>query len=92
MRAPEDELFEFNDSKILEQEMEELEDDLVQNTGNEEKERKDRYIGGIDPVTGLRNGHGTYKYSNPYFTYEGEWVDGLKHGNGWLKFADGGYF
>ena len=28
---------------------------------------KDRYVGGIDPVTKLRNGQGTYTYTNPYF-------------------------
>ena len=28
---------------------------------------KDRYVGGIDPVTKLRHGQGTYTYTNPYF-------------------------
>jgi hypothetical protein len=52
--------------------------------------KKDRYVGGIDPQTGLRDGTGTYKYVNPYFTYEGQWDHGVKHGKGILRFSDGG--
>ena len=48
-------------------------------------------MGQVSPETGLRHGTGTYRYSNPFFTYEGDWVDGQKHGQGLLKFSDGGY-
>lgn len=33
------------------------------------KVTKDRYVGAIDPVTKLRNGQGTYTYTNPFFQY-----------------------
>lgn len=83
MRVPEDEPYEINDSRILEE---------IEEVNNIDVSKKDRYVGGIDEVTGLRQGQGSYKYSNPYFKYEGEWVNGYKHGNGTLKFADGGYY
>ena len=53
--------------------------------------KKDRYIGQVNPDTGLRHGQGVYKYKNPYFQYEGEFVDGVKHGKGKLIFSDGGF-
>lgn len=55
------------------------------------KPKQDNYVGEVNPHSGLRHGTGTYKYSNPYFTYEGEWENGKKHGQGVLKFSDGGY-
>ena len=33
----------------------------------EYKVTKDRYVGGIDPVSKLRHGHGTYTFTNPFF-------------------------
>lgn len=51
-----------------------------------------RYQGEISITTGRREGHGKYSYPNPYFTYEGEWLDGKKHGQGRLSFSDGGYY
>ena len=53
---------------------------------------KDRYVGEISAETKLRHGKGKYKYPNPYFTYEGDWVDGVKDGQGVLYFADGGRY
>ena len=55
-------------------------------------EQKDRYKGDIDPVTKLRAGTGTYTYTNPFFQYQGEWVDGKKHGRGVLLMKDGSRF
>lgn len=34
---------------------------------------KDRYVGGVDPVSKLRHGQGTYTYTNPFFQYQGEY-------------------
>ena len=39
-----------------------------------------KYIGEIDPSTKLRNGKGIYFYDNPYFKYEGDYLQGKKHG------------
>lgn len=39
---------------------------------------KDRYVGEVDPTTKLRNGQGCYTYVNPYFQYQGTWVNGVK--------------
>ena len=47
------------------------------------------YIGSIDPETTRRHGLGKYTYSNPFFTYEGEYVDGKKNGRGTLKMNSG---
>jgi hypothetical protein len=83
MRAPEDDIRETDNSQYREE----------GETGSIlQDDKKDRYVGGIDPVTGLRVGKGRYKYSNPYFAYEGQWENGQKQGYGVLKFSDGGYF
>lgn len=39
----------------------------------------------------LRNGFGIYQYENKYFRYEGEWKNGIKHGQGKLIMKDGSY-
>lgn len=33
-----------------------------------------------DIVAGRRHGFGTYTYPNAFFKYEGQWVNGVKHG------------
>ena len=38
---------------------------------------------------GLRDGKGTYAFQNRFFTYEGEWVAGVMHGEGVLRMASG---
>lgn len=53
---------------------------------------KGRFKGDTDPVTKLRNGTGTYTYTNNYFQYQGEWVNGRKHGEGVLLMKDGSSF
>ena len=53
---------------------------------------KGRYQGGIDPATKLRNGEGTYSYTNSFFQYQGNWVNGVKTGEGALIMGDGGYY
>ena len=40
----------------------------------------------------LRHGVGVYHYPNKFFTYEGEWREGKKHGTGKLILGDGGYY
>ncbi|XP_070561025.1 MORN repeat-containing protein 1-like isoform X3 [Ptychodera flava] len=40
----------------------------------------------------LREGYGKYIYSNSFYTYEGEWRDGKKHGHGKLLMKDGSYY
>lgn len=47
------------------------------------------YEGPVDPVTRLRHGFGTYRYPNKFFTYVGNFNQGVKEGEGTLKFADG---
>jgi len=83
MRAPESEVRESSDSRLREE---------GEGASVLLDDKKDRYAGEVDPVTGLRNGKGRYKYSNLYFTYDGQWEDGMKHGYGLLKFSDGGFF
>lgn len=39
-----------------------------------------------------RHGHGAYEYKNKFFRYEGEWVEGRKHGTGTLMLGDGGSY
>lgn len=56
------------------------------------KDQKGRYRGDINPVSKLRNGTGTYTYTNPFFQYQGEWVNGKKHGQGVLIMKDGSKF
>eukprot|EP00877_Chromochloris_zofingiensis_P003782 jgi/Chrzof1/13404/Cz07g31220.t1 len=41
---------------------------------------------------GVRNGHGTYVYPNRFYAYDGEYVEGKKHGHGRLMMADGGMY
>jgi hypothetical protein len=55
-------------------------------------DQKDRYKGDIDPATKLRSGTGIYTYTNPFFQYQGEWVNGKKHGQGTLLMRDGSSF
>ncbi|XP_078695953.1 MORN repeat-containing protein 1-like isoform X3 [Branchiostoma floridae x Branchiostoma belcheri] len=50
----------------------------------------DRYVG--ETKRQLRDGFGVYKYPNSFFTYEGEWVKGKKHGHGKLLMNDGTYY
>jgi hypothetical protein len=33
-----------------------------------------------DIVAGRRHGYGTYTYANSFFKYEGQWENGVKHG------------
>lgn len=37
------------------------------------------------------SGQGSYRYSNPTFSYDGDWVNGCKHGRGRFMFSDGGF-
>lgn len=37
-------------------------------------------------------GFGIYAYENKYFRYEGEWLNGVKHGNGKLVMNDGSFY
>mmetsp|Transcript_79924 Transcript_79924/g.232011 ORF Transcript_79924/g.232011 Transcript_79924/m.232011 type:complete len:408 (+) Transcript_79924:31-1254(+) len=43
-------------------------------------------------VQGLRHGRGRYTYPNTFFTYDGEWVEGQKHGQGKLILGDGSLY
>eukprot|EP00057_Strongylocentrotus_purpuratus_P008627 XP_011663101.1 PREDICTED: MORN repeat-containing protein 1 isoform X2 [Strongylocentrotus purpuratus] len=49
-----------------------------------------RYVGETRNQT--RHGYGVYKYSNKFFTYEGEWKEGKKHGHGKLLMSDGSFY
>merc|ERR1712166_1296640 len=40
----------------------------------------------------LRHGWGRYDYPGGVYSYEGEWFEGQKHGDGTLRFADHGNF
>ncbi|CAE7414894.1 MORN1 [Symbiodinium sp. CCMP2592] len=51
-----------------------------------------RYEGEVSISSGQREGRGTYFYTNPYFVYEGEWLDGKKHGQGRLTFGEDGFY
>mmetsp|Transcript_46259 Transcript_46259/g.86370 ORF Transcript_46259/g.86370 Transcript_46259/m.86370 type:complete len:440 (+) Transcript_46259:33-1352(+) len=51
-----------------------------------------RYEGEISIASGQREGKGKYFYTNPYFVYEGEWLDGKKHGQGRLTFGEDGFY
>ncbi|CAK8997745.1 unnamed protein product [Durusdinium trenchii] len=51
-----------------------------------------RYQGEVSIATGQREGKGTYYYTNPYFIYEGDWLDGKKHGQGRLSFGEDGFY
>ena len=52
----------------------------------------ERYRGDVNPANGKRHGKGAYAFPNPFFTYEGDFVDGAKHGAGRLSMADGGWY
>jgi hypothetical protein len=47
-----------------------------------------RYSGGVKGT--VRHGTGEYRFSNPYFTFEGSYVDGKRNGHGRLLFGAGG--
>mmetsp|Transcript_56884 Transcript_56884/g.144247 ORF Transcript_56884/g.144247 Transcript_56884/m.144247 type:complete len:386 (-) Transcript_56884:15-1172(-) len=49
------------------------------------------YDGETD-LCGLRHGRGTYVYPNAFFTYDGAWDRGVKHGHGKLQLGDGSYY
>lgn len=51
-----------------------------------------KYTGEISITSGKRHGHGQYIYKNPYFQFDGQWVEGQKHGQGKFSFGDGGYY
>lgn len=51
-----------------------------------------RYEGEVSIATGQREGKGKYYYKNSYFSYNGEWLAGQKHGLGRLSFDDGGFY
>eukprot|EP00750_Incisomonas_marina_P000596 INCI10431.1.p1 GENE.INCI10431.1~~INCI10431.1.p1 ORF type:complete len:339 (+),score=46.00 INCI10431.1:123-1139(+) len=55
-------------------------------------DRSDFYTGEKIPQTSIPQGTGTYVYKNKYFTYNGEWVNGVKHGRGTLTMGDGSRF
>ena len=46
-------------------------------------------MGDLDPVTKLREGQGVYTFENPFFQYKGDYVKGVKHGQGVLLMRDG---
>jgi hypothetical protein len=46
-------------------------------------------VGPVDPATRLRHGQGTYRYPNKFFTFEGNYHQGVKEGRGTLKLGDG---
>ena len=48
-----------------------------------------RYEGKLHPTSKLRHGEGLYRYPNSFFTYQGEYQQGLKHGKGTLTCKDG---
>ena len=48
-------------------------------TGLKGNELDDCYTGQVGDVN-QRHGYGKYAYPNPMFTYEGEYVNGRKHG------------
>ncbi|CAD8176448.1 unnamed protein product [Paramecium pentaurelia] len=54
--------------------------------------QKDRYKGEFQPLNKVRHGFGTYIYENSFFTYEGQWENGIKQGQGILKMKDGSYY
>lgn len=61
-------------------------------TQREANHARSRYEGEVSISTGQREGKGKFFYGNPYFVYEGDWVDGKKHGQGRLSFDGGGFY
>lgn len=57
---------------------------------NRQKVAKSNYKG--EMMHNLRNGFGIYIYENKFFRYEGEWRNGVKHGNGKLIMKDGSFY
>jgi len=49
-----------------------------------------QYTGQVCIETQTRDGVGQYQWEDGFFRYEGQWVNGQKHGQGTLHFADGG--
>ena len=52
----------------------------------------DRAYAGETDARGRRHGYGAYRFPNAFFTYRGDFREGVKHGRGRLEFADGGYY
>ena len=50
-----------------------------------------RYAGDVNPA-GLRHGKGKYEFPNPAYTYEGDFVEGRKHGAGTFTTPCGGKY
>lgn len=48
-----------------------------------------KFEGTLHPASKLRHGTGVYHYDNSFFTYEGEYLNGRKNGQGSLKMKDG---
>lgn len=61
----------------------------VQKKDKKEK-RCHNYVG--QQKKAVRHGYGVYTYTNPFFQYEGEWIDGKKHGLGKFLMNDGSYY
>lgn len=58
---------------------------------NEEtKRRGHKYVG--QQKKAVRHGYGVYTYTNQFFQYEGNWVDGKKEGIGKFLMKDGSYY
>ncbi|KAL4465492.1 hypothetical protein ABPG72_009430 [Tetrahymena utriculariae] len=56
------------------------------------KQNRETYVGDKDPWTKQRQGKGVYTFQNSFFQYQGEWVDGKKHGQGILRMKDGTFY
>ena len=50
------------------------------------------YEGPVNPITGLRNGYGKITYRGGTTYYEGQFIEGLKHGPGQEKSQDGSFY
>lgn len=80
----------FNEAIVLPEAFEAPTIDIVQ---REATHVGSRYEGAVSVATGRREGHGKYMYPNSFFTYEGEWLNGKKHGRGRLSLGqDGDYY
>jgi len=51
-----------------------------------------RYQGTCDRAQGRREGEGAYDYSPLPFKYEGQWRQGVKHGQGMIGLPNGGKY
>lgn len=45
-----------------------------------------------DTSEGLRHGRGQYTFANAFFSYNGQWYNGVMHGEGALSMRDGGEY